>query len=126
MDKTYSTTEVSIRTGLSYRQLDYWARTGGFRPAVDARGSGTQRRYTGDQVRALHLMHMLRNLGMGVTMARQVATSIRDDMWDSRVFISETGRVYLPPRLPRGANGWLIDLRTCSEDVDQPVPALAG
>jgi len=32
--------------GITYRQLDYWARTDLLRPShVDAQGSGTQRRY---------------------------------------------------------------------------------
>lgn len=39
--------------GISYRQLDYWCRNGVIIPAQDARGSGTRRRFTLEQVRQL-------------------------------------------------------------------------
>ena len=39
--------QVCALVGITYRQLDYWARTGLLRPSIaDARGSGTQRRYS--------------------------------------------------------------------------------
>src|SRR5256886_11942153 len=39
--------QVCKIVGISYRQLDYWARTDLVRPSLaDARGSGTQRRYS--------------------------------------------------------------------------------
>ena len=49
---TYSTMEVARLTGASYRQLDYWARTGRI-PGQDpgsVTGSGHQRRWTEEQV----------------------------------------------------------------------------
>ena len=37
--------QVCSLVGITYRQLDYWARTGLLRPSVSAaKGSGTQRR----------------------------------------------------------------------------------
>src|ERR1700743_827592 len=39
--------QVCAIVGITYRQLDYWARTDLLRPSVsEARGSGTQRRYS--------------------------------------------------------------------------------
>src|SRR3954447_11857687 len=39
--------QVCTIVGITYRQLDYWARTNLVRPSVhDAAGSGTQRRYS--------------------------------------------------------------------------------
>lgn len=40
-----STPELSVRSGATYRQLDYWARTGYLVPAVEAHGSGTRRKW---------------------------------------------------------------------------------
>lgn len=43
--RTWSTPEVADMTGLSTRQIDYVIRSGRYRPAVAARGSGTRRRF---------------------------------------------------------------------------------
>ena len=39
--------QVCAIVGITYRQLDYWARTDLLRPSItEAKGSGTQRRYS--------------------------------------------------------------------------------
>ncbi|MET0830789.1 MAG: MerR family transcriptional regulator, partial [Acidimicrobiia bacterium] len=39
--------QVCAAVGISYRQLDYWARTGLIRPSIQgAQGSGSQRLYS--------------------------------------------------------------------------------
>jgi hypothetical protein len=46
-ERSYSTPDVVALTGLSYRQLDHWARRGILRPSVNrAGGTGTVRRYS--------------------------------------------------------------------------------
>ena len=46
-DETYSGTRAAQIVGISYRQLDYWARTDLIRPSgSDAAGSGSRRQYT--------------------------------------------------------------------------------
>jgi DNA-binding transcriptional MerR regulator len=43
----YSGTRAAQIVGITYRQLDYWARTDLVRPSlVDATGSGSRRRYS--------------------------------------------------------------------------------
>ena len=43
----YRGAQVCSLVGITYRQLDYWARTGLLRPSIaDATGSGSQRRYS--------------------------------------------------------------------------------
>ncbi|MEZ5250754.1 MAG: MerR family transcriptional regulator [Ilumatobacteraceae bacterium] len=43
----YSGTKAAKIVGISYRQLDYWARTGLVRPSLaDAKGSGSRRAYS--------------------------------------------------------------------------------
>lgn len=50
--------------GITYRQLDYWARTGLVQPSIaEAHGSGTQRRYSGTDVACLRLVCALGKLG---------------------------------------------------------------
>lgn len=39
--------------GITYRQLDYWIRTGLFSPQVEASGSGSRRRFSPADLRAL-------------------------------------------------------------------------
>jgi hypothetical protein len=55
-ERTYSAPEAHALAGVSYRQLDYWDRTRIVRPSTLAQGSGTQRRYTLDDVIAVALV----------------------------------------------------------------------
>ncbi len=50
---TYSTTEVCKALGVSYRMLDYWVRNGMVRVEKDAKGSGSRRRWTLEEVQTL-------------------------------------------------------------------------
>ena len=44
LESGYRGPQVCAIVGITYRQLDYWARTGLLRPSlVDAKGSGSQR-----------------------------------------------------------------------------------
>ena len=46
MDQGYSGSQAAEVVGITYRQLDYWARTDLIRPSsCDAKGSGTRRVY---------------------------------------------------------------------------------
>jgi len=60
---------VSDIVGISYRQLDYWARTGLATPSISkARGSGTQRLYSFEDIVRLRVVKRL--LDTGVTLER--------------------------------------------------------
>lgn len=50
--ETYSTVQVCRLTGATYRQLDYWCRTGKIpgQPVGSAIGSGNRRRWTPEQI----------------------------------------------------------------------------
>ena len=52
---TYTTTEVTAMTGASYRQVDYWARTGRI-PGQTNPGTGHYRRWTEEQVERVRLL----------------------------------------------------------------------
>ena len=57
-DGTYSTVEVCRITGATYRQLDWWCRTGRIpgQPSGAATGSGRRRRWTDDQITRASLL----------------------------------------------------------------------
>lgn len=62
--ETYTATEAAARAGVTYRQLDYWARAGHLTPSVEADGSGTKRRYTTAEVDQAQILGRLHALGV--------------------------------------------------------------
>src|SRR3954452_13442124 len=70
--------QVCKIVGITYRQLDYWARTELVRPSVmDANGSGTQRLYSyRDLVELKVIKHML-DAGISLQSARKAVESLR-------------------------------------------------
>lgn len=61
-DDLLSSTDVCQRAGITYRQLDYWARLGVVAPVVDCAGSGTQRRWDREQVRDFIVLSQIADL----------------------------------------------------------------
>ncbi|HEX2851559.1 MAG TPA: MerR family transcriptional regulator [Acidimicrobiales bacterium] len=69
--------------GITYRQLDYWARTDLLRPSVaDARGSGTQRRYSYQDLLELKVIKQLLDAGISLQSARRAINYLRDNVGD--------------------------------------------
>ncbi len=67
--------------GITYRQLDYWARTGLLRPSItDATGSGSQRRYSYSDVLELKVIKQLLDAGLKLQQARQAVECLRGDL----------------------------------------------
>ena len=72
--------QVCTIVGISYRQLDYWARTGLVRPSVaDAKGSGTQRRYSYRDLLRLKVIKSLLDAGVKLQTARRAIDYLRED-----------------------------------------------
>ena len=64
--------------GITYRQLDYWARTGLVVPSVrDASGSGTQRLYSFRDVLVLKLVRRLLDTGISLQNIRTAVGQLR-------------------------------------------------
>jgi DNA-binding transcriptional MerR regulator len=75
--------QVCKIVGISYRQLDYWARTDLVRPSLaDARGSGTQRRYSYRDLVRLKVIKNLLDSGVKLQAARKAIDYIRGDLGD--------------------------------------------
>jgi DNA-binding transcriptional MerR regulator len=65
--------------GISYRQLDYWARTGLVEPSVrPASGSGTQRLYSFRDILVLKVVKRLLDTGISLQQIRSAVTHLRD------------------------------------------------
>lgn len=63
----YSSTAAMRRVGISYRQIDYWARTGVVVPSIaNPSGSGTSRRYSPRDLDALRVVKFLRAFTVSV------------------------------------------------------------
>ena len=75
--------QVCKIVGISYRQLDYWARTDLVRPSLaDARGSGTQRRYSYRDLVRLKVIKNLIDAGVKLQTARKAIEYLREDLGD--------------------------------------------
>ena len=71
-DQGFRVPDVVRIVGISYRQLDYWARTGLVRPSVrDAHGSGSQRLYSFQDLALLKLIKRMLDSGVGLQQIRK-------------------------------------------------------
>ncbi len=67
--------------GISYRQLDYWARTDLVRPSLaDARGSGSRRRYSYRDLLELKVIKQLLDAGLKLESVREVFAYLRESL----------------------------------------------
>jgi DNA-binding transcriptional MerR regulator len=73
--------QVCKIVGITYRQLDYWARTDLIRPSIaDARGSGTQRRYSYRDLVELKVIKSLLDAGVSLQLARKGIEYLRQNL----------------------------------------------
>jgi DNA-binding transcriptional MerR regulator len=71
--EAFQASEVVDIAGISYRQLDYWARTDLVRPSVqDTMGSGTFRFYSFEDLCELVMVRALLDAGMSLQFVRRV------------------------------------------------------
>jgi DNA-binding transcriptional MerR regulator len=78
-EEGYRGPQVCSIVGITYRQLDYWARTDLIRPSVaDARGSGTQRQYSYRDLVELKVIKSLLDAGVSLQKARRAIEYLRD------------------------------------------------
>jgi DNA-binding transcriptional MerR regulator len=64
--------------GISYRQLDYWARTDLIRPTLaDAKGSGSRRQYAYGDLLELRIVKQLLDAGLKLENVRHVFDELR-------------------------------------------------
>jgi DNA-binding transcriptional MerR regulator len=89
--------EVTKIVGISYRQLDYWARTGLVRPSLrDARGSGTQRLYSFQDLALLKLIKRMLDSGVGLQQIRKAMKTLKElkEPTLGTTLVSDGSRIY--------------------------------
>ncbi|MGH9265049.1 MAG: MerR family transcriptional regulator [Acidimicrobiales bacterium] len=101
--------QVCKIVGITYRQLDYWARTNLIRPSIaDARGSGTQRRYSYRDLVELKVIKGLLDAGVSLQSARKAIEYLRDNLGEdiatASLVINGSGSVLVR------TDGELVDL----------------
>jgi Predicted transcriptional regulators len=75
----YRGTVVCKAAGITYRQLDYWARTGLVEPAVrGAAGSGSQRLYSFRDILVLKVVKRLLDTGVSLQQIRTAVVHLRE------------------------------------------------
>src|SRR6202161_2701204 len=116
--------QVCGLVGISYRQLDYWARTGLLQPTLaTAKGSGSRRVYAYSDVLELKVIKQLLDPGVSLQSARRAVECLRQDLGadvgSSNLVLTGTSSV-----LAR-SNGEVVDLLAGGQGVFNIVP-LAG
>lgn len=89
--------QVCKLVGITYRQLDYWARTDLLRPSMaDAQGSGTQRLYSYHDVLCLKVIKKFLDAGLALPAARRAVDCLRqagDDLAAANIVLSDASSV---------------------------------
>jgi DNA-binding transcriptional MerR regulator len=79
----FSGTRTAEIVGITYRQLDYWARTDLVRPSIsDAKGSGSRRLYSYTDLVQLKLIKRLLDAGIKLESVRDVFEELRAHVGD--------------------------------------------
>jgi DNA-binding transcriptional MerR regulator len=83
---------------ITYRQLDYWTRTGLIIPSVQAAmGSGTQRLYSFNDLLQLKVIKSLTDAGASLQKVRQAIDYVREhlaDDWSKVTIVTDGNGVY--------------------------------
>lgn len=116
--------EVCSVIGISYRQLDYWTRTGLVRASVaEAKGSGTQRLYSYRDLVEVKVIKSLLDGGISLRRARKAVEYLRDhlgeDLASANLVIDGSDSLLVH------TDGEIVDLLRRGQGVLNVVP-LAG
>jgi DNA-binding transcriptional MerR regulator len=81
VEESFSGKRTADIVGITYRQLDYWARTDLLRPSVsDAQGSGSRRRYSYKDLVELKVIKTLLDAGIKLESVREVFSYMRQQL----------------------------------------------
>ena len=119
--ETYGGPKVCKLIGITYRQLDYWARTGLLRPSVaDARGSGSKRLYSYRDLLELKVIKQLLDAGVSLQSARRAVDCLRQelgaDLASAKLVLTGSRSVLAK------SNGEVVDLLAGGQGVFNIVP----
>jgi DNA-binding transcriptional MerR regulator len=137
LDAGFSGTQAAKIVGITYRQLDYWARTDLLRPSLaEATGSGSRRRYSYRDLLELRVIKTLLDAGIRLESVREVFTYLRrhvtSDIASAHIVISGTQVVLCDGEelvdVLRHGQGVLnvLPLAGVKDDVDAQLMPLVG
>ncbi len=117
----FSGPQVCTLVGITYRQLDYWARTGMLVPSIAvAKGSGSKRRYSYHDVLELKVIKQLLDAGMSLQRARQAVDCLREnvgaDLVSASLIMSSSTSVLAM------SDGEIVDLLAGGQGVLNVIP----
>ena len=120
----FSGPQVCELVGITYRQLDYWARTGLLVPTIAvAKGSGSKRRYSYHDVLEIKVIKNLLDAGVSLQRARQAVECLRAnlgaDLGAASLILSGSDSVLAT------SNGEIVDLLAGGQGVFNVI-AMAG
>jgi DNA-binding transcriptional MerR regulator len=133
VDEGFRGPQVCSIVGITYRQLDYWARTDLIRPSLcDASGSGSKRRYSYADLLELKVIKSLLDAGVALQSARKALEYLRENLGEdiatanlvlngSRSVLAGTGEEIVD--LLRSGQGVLniVPLAGCKDEVDAAI-----
>ncbi len=137
-EEGYRGPQVCNIVGITYRQLDYWARTDLLRPSIsDARGSGTQRVYSYGDLLQLKVIKQLLDAGVSLRSTRKAIDCLRASgepvssasllIADDQTVLAHSGQELFD--LLRGGQGVLsivLGLDKVKSEVDAAITELGG
>jgi DNA-binding transcriptional MerR regulator len=81
VNRGFSGKRTAEIVGITYRQLDYWARTDLIRPSLaEATGSGSRRQYSYNDLLELKVIKSLLDSGIRLEQVRKVFAYLRDNL----------------------------------------------
>ncbi len=137
-EQGYSGTKAASIVGISYRQLDYWARTDLIRPSLaDASGSGSRRLYSYRDLLELRVIKSLLDAGIKLESVRTafeyLRTHVDTDIASAHLVISGSDVILcdgeqLIDVMRRGGQGVLnvLALGGVKSDLDSTIVDLGG
>ena len=136
-DEGFSGQKAAEIVGITYRQLDYWARTDLIRPSLaEAAGSGSRRQYSYRDLLELRMIKSLLDAGIKLESVREVFKNLREtvgaDIASANIVISGKTSVVLRTSdqlielMSRGGQGVLniLPLASVKADVDAGISSL--
>ena len=103
--KGFSAPQVCVLVGVSYRQVDYWARSGLLEPSLQvAHGSGSRRRYSYRDVLQLKVIRRRLDGDVSLRLIRRAVVFLRTELDEdlvSATLVLNGSRSLLPRSLGR-------------------------
>ena len=124
----YSSAEACELADISYRQLDYWCRVGTVRSAIEARGSGTRRRWTWQQVMVLAVLARVGGHAR-ISQLDELAAVLGDwsaDEWDTTTLLVGEGGIWTPDDCDAPPVAIAVNLGAIAREVESRASVVAA